>query len=63
MGETLFTVSHILEKALYPTDKIYTRNKEAWLKILHDLNLKVEVQGGNIFFPDSTKIFICKKLK
>lgn len=55
-----FLFGHIIEKLLYPKEIIYTRSKKEWIKLLNDLGLRVIVEDGVFYFPDSTKIFIAK---
>lgn len=56
-----FNFGHSIEKLLYPKEKIYARSKEEWMKILNSLGFTVRIETGVFYFPDSTKIFICRK--
>lgn len=53
-----FFFGHVIEKTLYPKEKIYARPKKEWEKLFRSLNLSFEIIPGAFYFPDSTCIFI-----
>ena len=57
-----FWFGHVIEKILYTGQTIYTRSKEDWLVLFTSLDLSCKIESGSLFFPDSTLIFICKKI-
>lgn len=56
-----FWFGHISEKILYPTEKIYARSKNDWLKIFSKMGLSYQIETGTLYFPDSTLIYILTK--
>ncbi|MFH1826926.1 MAG: class I SAM-dependent methyltransferase [bacterium] len=56
-----FLFGHIIEKILYPQEKIYTRSKSEWKSIFNRLGLKYKIESGIWYFNDSTTIYILKK--
>lgn len=56
-----YLFGHLVEKILYPRETIYTRSKEEWIKLFNSLGWKCKVETGNVYFPDSTLIFVCKR--
>ncbi len=57
-----FLCGHVIEKALYPKEKIYARPKKEWEKVFRSLGLAIKVTGGTFYFPDSTCIFVLTKI-
>lgn len=57
-----FLFGHLWEKILYPHQQIYVRTRKEWIRLFSNLGLHCWILTGSPFFPDSTLIFICKKL-
>ena len=56
-----FWFGHIIEKILYQKEVISTRSTKEWLKLFNLLGLSCRIGSGNLLFPDSTILFVCKK--
>lgn len=52
-----FLFGHIIEKILYPKEKIYARSKKDWVLLFESLGLSFRITPGVFYFPDSTCIF------
>lgn len=53
-----FFFGHVIEKILYPDEKIYARSKKEWEQLFRSLGLSYRVLSGVFHFPDSTKIYV-----
>lgn len=53
-----FLFGHIIEKILYPKEKIYSRSKKDWGILFRSLGLVFKTIPGVFYFPDSTRIFV-----
>lgn len=58
-----FLFGQIIEKVLYPTETIYTRSKQDWVKLTSSLGLRSNPVREFFYFPDSTIILVCRKVK
>lgn len=57
-----FLFGHVFEKLLYPGESIYPKSKKEWLDVLAKLGLWCVVKKGAFYFPDSTLLYICRKI-
>lgn len=55
-----FFFGHIIEKILYPKERIYARSKKDWGILFRSLGLVAQTIPGVFYFPDSTRIFVLK---
>lgn len=53
-----FLFGHLIEKLLYPKERIYARSYKEWKKLFNSLGLSCTLESGVFYFPDSTKIFV-----
>lgn len=58
-----FFFGHIIEKILYPKEKIYARSKKDWERLFRSLKFSVKIFPGVFYFPDSTQIFVSRPIK
>lgn len=58
-----FLFGQAIEKILYPDETIYTRSRKEWITELNTLGLRVTPLKEAFYFPDSTMILVCQKLK
>lgn len=53
-----FLFGHVIEKILYPKERIYARSKKDWERMFRSLDLSIKTLPGAFYFQDSTKIFV-----
>lgn len=58
-----FLFGQAIEKVLYPHETIFTRSKQDWVTLISSLGLKVDTVEEFFYFPDSTIILVCRKVK
>lgn len=58
-----FLFGSLIEKLLYPKERIYARSYNEWKKLFNSLGLTCTLDSGVFYFPDSTKIFILSSSK
>lgn len=58
-----FLFGQIIEKVLYPKETIYTRSKQDWVTLTSSLGLRSNPVREFFYFPDSTIILVCRKVK
>lgn len=54
-------LSKLWDKLFYPNDKTYYRSQKEWIRLLEAIGFSVLSKNCVLWFPGSTKLFICKK--
>lgn len=55
-----FLFGHLIEKILYPKERIYARSKKDWGVLFRSLGLAFQTIPGVFYFPDSTRVFVLR---
>lgn len=54
-------MSRTWDKILYPKDKVHYRSKSGWERILKREGFRVYSKNLVLWFPNSTRLFVCRK--